>query len=349
MSSLLARKSKLSLSQEQLRQLEEPSFSLAKFSQKLKEENLFPLKSQKIEVLQINLGKMCNQTCRHCHVDAGPDRKEVMTQETMELCLNLVKEYQFPVVDLTGGAPEMNPHFRWFVEEIRKAGAHIMNRCNLTIITANRKYNDLPQFFKDHQVEVVSSLPHYSQKMTDRQRGNGVFEKSVVGIQMLNQVGYGQEGTGLMLNLVYNPSGCFLPGDQKTLEVEFKRQLKRDFNLDFNRLFCITNMPISRYLEYLLESENYEFYMKTLVNAFNPQAARGVMCRNTISIGWDGFIYDCDFNQMLDLKVDSSVSQHIKDFDLQVLDKREIMIGQHCFGCAAGSGSSCGGETASAY
>lgn len=346
MSSLLSRKSDLSSPREQLNHIENPTFGLERFSKKLRDAELLPLRPTKIEIFQLNLGKMCNQTCRHCHVDAGPDRTEIMTKETMQICLDLVKRHKFPKVDLTGGAPEMNPNFRWFVEELGKAGAHIIDRCNLTILLANKKYHDLPMFFKEHKVEVVSSLPHYSKNMTDRQRGGGVFDKSIKALQMLNEVGYGQESTGLTLNLVYNPSGCFLPGDQKTLQAEFKKRLKADFGIEFNNLFCITNMPISRYLEYLIESGNYESYMTTLVNAFNPEAAKGVMCRNTLSIGWDGFIYDCDFNQMLDLKVESSAPQHIQDFDLTALESRNIVIGQHCYGCTAGSGSSCGGETA---
>ena len=213
MPSLLSRKSELSSSHQQINLLEKPSFELEHFATKMKSAQLFPLKPTKISILQINVGKMCNQTCRHCHVDAGPDRKEIMTKETMQMCVDAVKMHKISTVDLTGGAPEMNPNFRWFVMELRKAGAHIMNRCNLTIILANQKYNDLPLFFKENQVEVVSSLPHYSQGMTDRQRGGGVFDKSIKALKMLNEVGYGREGTGLKLSLVYNPSGCFLPGE----------------------------------------------------------------------------------------------------------------------------------------
>ncbi len=345
MSSLLSRQSRLSSAVEQLKYLEQPDFDLEKFSQKLTEYGLSPLRPTKLEIFQINLGKMCNQSCRHCHVDAGPDRKEMMTQETMQICIDLVQSHRFPIVDLTGGAPEMNPHFRWFVQELRRAGAHVIDRCNLTIILANSKYRELPSFFRDNQVEVISSLPHYSQGMTDRQRGSGVFDRSIRALKMLNDVGYGKEGTGLKLNLVYNPSGCFLPGHQASLEVEFKKRLKSDFDIDFSKLFCITNMPISRYLEYLIDSGNYESYMNTLVSAFNPAAIPGVMCRNTLSVGWDGALYDCDFNQMLEMRTHKKSPQHIKDFDLNALESRSIEIGQHCYGCTAGSGSSCGGET----
>lgn len=345
MPSLKQQKSDLADSSQQLRWLRDPNFEVPSFVEKMDSEGLTPLKPTGVEIFQINLGRMCNQTCHHCHVDAGPDRREIMSRETLETCLELIKEHRFPVIDLTGGAPEMNPHFFWFVEEARKLGSHIMVRCNLTIILANEKYKKLPQFFKDHAVEVISSMPHYSKSMTDRQRGGGVFDKSIQALKMLNEVGYGQPGSDLKLNLVYNPSGAFLPGDQKGLELEFKKKLRQDFGIEFNHLFCITNMPISRYLEYLIRTENYQGYMEKLVSSFNPQAAAGVMCRNTLSIDWQGYIYDCDFNQMLDLKVETQDCQHISDFDLQKLNQRNIVLDQHCYGCTAGSGSSCGGET----
>ena len=320
--------------------------NLIPFTQKLIESNLYPLQPRNLEILQINIGKMCNQTCKHCHVDAGPDRKEIMTQNTMETCLKILQANKlFTAVDLTGGAPEMNPHFRWFVEQIRALGIHVMVRCNLTIIRANKKYHDLPDFYKSNQVEVISSLPFYSKDRTDKQRGDGVFEDSIEALHMLNKVGYGLPDSGLILNLVYNPSGAFLPADQSILEKEFKQSLQRDFNIVFNQLYTITNMPISRYLDYLLVSGNYENYMNKLIQSYNPIAASNVMCRNTLSIGWDGFIYDCDFNQMLDLKVHAN-SQHIDDFDINELMHRNIVVNQHCFGCTAGSGSSCGGTLA---
>jgi len=318
-------------------------YHLVPFQQKLEEANLFPLKPTEVEIFQVNVGKMCNQVCNHCHVDAGPDRKEIMTRETMQQCIDaLIDNTSLKTVDLTGGAPEMNPDFRWFVEEITKLQRHVIVRCNLTIILANKKYHDLPEFFAHHGVEVVSSLPFYTQDRTDRQRGDGVFEDSIKALQMLNEVGYGIEGSGLILNLVYNPAGAFLPPAQDVLEKEFKDALMKDFSIQFNSLFAITNLPISRYLDYLLQSGNYEKYMEKLVNAFNPVAASNVMCRNTISIGWDGFLYDCDFNQMLDLKVATS-AKHISAFNRDELNKRPIIIGQHCYGCTAGAGSSCGG------
>ena len=316
------------------------------FEDKLEIIGMSPLKATGIEIMQVNMGKMCNQVCKHCHVDAGPDRKEIMTQATMQSILDVLKTTDIQTVDLTGGAPEMNPNFRWFVEEISKLGRHIIVRCNLTIILANPKYHDLPQFFKNHKVEVVSSLPFYTSSRTDRQRGDGVFNKSIEALKLLKEVGYGKSDSGLILNLVYNPAGAFLPPSQEALEKEFKTALKKDFDIDFNSLFAITNLPISRFLDYLVNSGNYESYMQELVDAFNPAAAVSVMCRNTLSIGWDGFLYDCDFNQMLDLKVSQSKSQHISEFDLDALNKREIIVGRHCFGCTAGNGSSCGGSVA---
>ncbi len=315
------------------------------FAQKLRQVSLFPLKPTHLDIFQINVGKMCNQVCKHCHVDAGPDRKEIMTRETMEQCLVALASSNMGTVDLTGGAPEMNPDFRWFVEQISKLGRQILVRCNLTIIVANKKYYDLPDFFKEHQVKVASSLPYFSEARTDAQRGTGVFADSIRALKMLNAVGYGQEGSGLVLDLVYNPSGAFLPSNQQALENEFKKKLKAGYGIDFNNLFTITNLPVSRFLEYLLETGNYEAYMEKLVTAFNPVAAANVMCRNTISVGWDGYLYDCDFNQMLELKVAKSAPQHISEFNEQALTERSIVLNQHCYGCTAGAGSSCGGST----
>jgi len=318
-------------------------FALVPFQQKLEKNNLYPLKATGVEIFQVNVGKMCNQACAHCHVDAGPDRKEIMNKKTMQECLTVIKNNPLlTTVDVTGGAPEMNPDFRWFIEEIKKVAIHVIVRSNLTIILANKKYNDLPEFFKQHNVEIVSSLPFYTRERTDRQRGAGVFDDSIKALQMLNATGYGVQGSGLILNLVYNPAGAFLPPSQTALEKEFKDSLFKDYGIVFNSLFTITNLPISRYLDYLLTSGNYERYMEKLVAVYNPLAAENVMCRNTISVGWDGFLYDCDFNQMLDLKVNCT-SNHISGFRLDVLNQREINVNQHCYGCTAGAGSSCGG------
>ncbi len=350
MKSLLAEHNVLSDAHVQINVLENGThendlYRIVPFQQKLEDAGLYPLKPTGVEILQVNVGKMCNQVCRHCHVDAGPDRKEIMTRETMLHCIEVIKNNSsLKTVDLTGGAPEMNPDFRWFVEEIKKANPaiHIIVRCNLTIIRANKKYHDLPEFFRLHRLEVVSSLPFYTKDRTDRQRGDGVFEDSILALQMLNAVGYGIEGTGFQLNLVYNPAGAFLPPSQSSLELDFKQSLKKDFNIIFNNLYAITNLPISRYLDYLLQTGNYEKYMEKLITAFNPVAAANVMCRNTVSVGWDGFMYDCDFNQMLELKTDT-IQKHISSFNLQELNHRSIIVNQHCYGCTAGAGSSCGG------
>lgn len=316
-----------------------------KFSDKVADVGYQSLSPTTLEIFQLNIGKLCNQTCAHCHVDAGPDRKEEnMDKATLERCLEIIASVpSIKTVDITGGAPEMNPHFKWFVEECTKLGKKVMNRCNLTIIMANKNYQELPEFFKQNKVHIISSLPYFSKKRTDSQRGDGVFEDSIKALQMLNEVGYGKEGSGLILDLVYNPSGAFLPASQETLEAEFKRQLKRKYDIDFNSLFAITNLPIARFLDYLIQTQNYEEYMEKLVEAFNPATVEGLMCRNTISVSWDGYLYDCDFNQMLDLKV-ASTAKHINDFDNNALNERKIVLNQHCYGCTAGAGSSCGGE-----
>lgn len=344
--SLHARDNELSQTEKQLEILSNGIFkngSLPTFAAKIKQSNQFPLRPSKIEILQINVGYMCNQVCAHCHVDAGPDRKEIMTIETMQQCLDVIKNTNVHTLDLTGGAPEMNPNFRWFVEEASKLGVQdFIVRSNLTIILANKKYHDLPEFFAKHNVHVVSSLPYYKREKTDKQRGDGVFDKSIKALQMLNQVGYGKEGSNLKLDLVYNPSGAFLPTDQKALENDFKKALKEDFNIDFHNLFAITNLPISRFLDYLIASDNYDDYMYALVDAYNSKAVENVMCTNTISVSYDGYLYDCDFNQMLGLKV-ASVEKHISQFNEKNLTNRDIIISQHCYGCTAGAGSSCQG------
>jgi len=317
--------------------------NLPAFEDKLETIGLFPFKPVQIEILQINVGKMCNQTCAHCHVDAGPDRKEIMTKETMGLCLDAIKHSNIQTIDITGGAPEMNPHFQWFVEEVVKLQRKVIVRSNLTILTTNKKFKALPEFFAKHGVVVISSLPCYTAENTDKQRGDGVFEKSIEALKMLNELGYAKDDTGLELHLVYNPLGAFLPPSQEMLQNDYKKILYEDFGVVFNELYTITNLPISRFLDYLIKSEEYKSYMETLVNAFNPSAAFGVMCRNTLSVGWDGYLYDCDFNQMLDMKVERKVPQHINDFDLGVLESRNIVVNQHCYGCTAGCGSSCQG------
>lgn len=345
--SLKAREHELAYKENQVNFLSNGVFKegqLPTFTEKIKQCGDFPLRADKVEVFQVNVGYMCNQVCKHCHVDAGPDRKEIMTKETIDQCLNAISAIGAKTLDLTGGAPEMNPHFRYFVEEAVKRGVEeIIVRCNLTIIVANKKYHDLPDFFKRNNVHVVSSLPYFDASKTDRQRGDGVFDKSIEALKMLNAVGYGVKGSGLQLDLVYNPAGAFLPGSQEELQAQFKKQLKQRFDIEFNSLFCITNVPISRFLDYLIASENYEGYMEKLVHAFNPAAVKGVMCKNTISVSWDGYLYDCDFNQMLGLPIHSEVGKHISNFNSEKLEDRVIATNQHCFGCTAGAGSSCQG------
>ncbi len=265
-----------------------------------------------------------------------------MTRETAELCVQALAKTDIPTVDLTGGAPELNPNFRWLVQQARALGRHVMDRCNLTVLLLPSQ-SDLARFLVEHQVEVIASLPYYRPSQTDAQRGDGVFEKSIQALKHLNQLGYGAEGSGLALNLVYNPVGAFLPPKQEAIEAQFRRELARRYGICFNHLYTITNMPISRFLEFLIESGNYEDYMERLANAFNPGAAAGVMCRNTLSVGWEGTLYDCDFNQMLDLPLEHGAPRHIRDFHPADLHTRQIVTGNHCYGCTAGSGSSCGG------
>lgn len=345
--SLTGRKHKLADTNRQIDFLNNGIFAsgdLPLFSKKIKQSQGGPLRPKTLEILQLNLGYMCNQVCAHCHVDAGPDRKEIMSKKTLEKCLQILEKTSITTLDLTGGAPEMHPDFRWFVAKASKIGvSDFIVRSNLTILRANKKYYDLPDFFKTHNIHVVSSLPFYKKEKTDRQRGEGVFSQSIKALKELNKVGYGKRDSGLQLDLVYNPSGAFLPADQKALENDFKKALKKDFDIDFNKLFTITNLPISRFLEYLIASENYEDYMHSLIEAFNPAAISNVMCTNTLSVSWNGYLYDCDFNQMLDLKV-ASPSQHLDNIDLHQLQERKICVSQHCYGCTAGAGSSCQGS-----
>jgi radical SAM/Cys-rich protein len=317
------------------------------FKEKLKEVNIPDIKKGQLKILQLNIGYMCNQTCSHCHVDAGPNRKEMMSMKVLKRCLSLMIENKIETVDITGGAPEMHPNFRWFVKNIREKTRvdEIIVRSNLTIILANKKFFDLPIFFADNRIHIISSLPFYNKEKTDNQRGKGVFDKSILALKELNKVGYGKTNSNLKLDLVYNPSGAFLPPDQESLEIKFKEKLYNNFKIEFNNLFTITNLPISRFLDYLIASENYEEYMETLVSRFNPNATKELMCKNTISVSWEGYIYDCDFNQMLDLKINSKNNTVFK-CKIQGLVDKKIQVSQHCYGCTAGAGSSCQGTIA---
>jgi radical SAM/Cys-rich protein len=303
-----------------------------------------PLRAGEITVLQLNVGKRCNQACRHCHVDAGPDRTEVMRDDVIEAALRFLERSDIPTVDITGGAPELHPRFRDLVARVRAAGRHVIDRCNLTI-TRLPNYSTLPEFLAAHGVEVVASLPSFAARQTDAQRGDGVFEDSIAALRRFNELGYGVDGSGLVLNLVTNPVGAFLPAGQQSLERDWKRELQRRHGVVFNRLYTITNMPISRYLQFLQDSGNLQAYMDRLVTAFNPAAVDGLMCRYTLSVSWDGRLSDCDFNQMIDLPTSGDAPQTIFDADLSALAGRRIVVGPHCFGCTAGSGSSCGGAT----
>ena len=307
-----------------------------------------------IDTLQVNITKMCNQVCRHCHVDASPTRSEALSRAGVERCIELLAMYpQIRTLDITGGAPELHADFEWMVRQARSLGRHVMVRHNLTVSfdghpRSGASMAHLPAFFASQQCEVVCSLPYYQAYFTDAQRGGGVFSKSIEGLRQLNVLGYGREGSGLVLNLVYNPVGPYLPAAQATLQADYRRELRAHFGIEFNQLYTITNMPINRFRLHLEKSGQYAAYMDKLLAAFNPQAAAGVMCRNLLSVGHDGMLYDCDFNQMLGLGIDGGPAgpATIFDFDLGALLRRRIRFGSHCLGCTAGAGSSCGGTTA---
>jgi radical SAM/Cys-rich protein len=323
------------------------------FAQALAAQGQDPLLPGELEILQINVGKLCNMTCHHCHVDAGPDRgMETMTWATMEACLRLLDQTQAHTVDLTGGAPELNPHFRQLVDACVARGKQVIDRCNLTVLLLPA-LADLPQWLADRRVEVVCSLPHYRQHNTDRQRGDGTFAQSIEALRRLNAVGYGQGDPDRRLTLVTNPVGAFLAPNQEALAAEWKAGLWQHQGVSFDRLIALNNMPIARFLEWLERSGNLQGYLETLVQGFNPATVGGLMCRQTLSVSWDGFVYDCDFNQMLDLPSQpqgmSSPPRSpmpIDQWTVEMLRGRSIVTGRHCFGCTAGSGSSCGGSLA---
>jgi radical SAM/Cys-rich protein len=329
---------------EQLAILEHDS-KVANFNNYLKELNSYPIKAGKPSILQINLGKKCNLSCKHCHVGAGPNRNEVMDKKILEQCLVLAKNKTINTVDITGGAPELSPDLIWFLDEIGKLGKRIIVRTNLVILK-DPQYAVFIGSYVKNKVELVSSLPHFSSKVTNKQRGENTFDSIIEILKTLNKVGYGVAGSGLLLHLVHNPAGAFLSGSQKTLEREYKKKLSQEHGITFNDLFCLNNIPIGRYLEYLIESDNFQDYMCTLTKAFNPSAVNSVMCRNTISVSWDGRIFDCDFNQMLDLPAKVAGKElNLSSLDIDSLEHRAIVTCNHCYGCVAGAGSSCQGET----
>ena len=319
----------------------------AQFATSLAQHGIDGLPASTLEIFQINLGKLCNMTCRHCHVDAGPDRTDaMMSRETLEACLRALDRSGAHTVDITGGAPELHPDFRFLVEKCVARGKHVIDRCNLTILLVP-KFRDLPEWLGEQGVEIVASLPHYRKRNTDAQRGDGTFVKSIEALRRLNAVGYGKGHPDRVLTLMSNPAGAFLGGNQCTLEKEWKAALRRDFGIEFDRLFVLNNMPISRFLEWLVTTDNLEPYMRKLVGAFNPAAVNGLMCRNTLSLSWDGRIFDCDFNQMLDMEseIDGGSRPHVDGFDAATFERRRIQTARHCYGCTAGAGSSCGGAT----
>jgi radical SAM/Cys-rich protein len=326
------------------RQLLDREFSklMNRFSQWLGAEGL-QLRRRHPEILQVNVGKLCNLTCVHCHVNAGPKRKEIMTRDTIDRIIDWLARTDIPTVDLTGGAPEMIPDFRYFVERLKslQPSRHVIDRCNLTILL-EPTYEDLAGFFATNQLEIIASMPCYSAENVNAQRGEGVFEGSIKALQLLNSLGYGHD-PGLPLHLVYNPIGAYLPAPQAELETDYKRELAKHFGIVFNNLYTITNLPIGRFASYLRHNNNLEEYMNLLIDAFNPATIEGLMCRNTISVGWRGEVYDCDFNQQLGMQWKNGVPIFLWDVDPSKIENRKIMTGDHCFGCTAGAGSSCGG------
>ena len=316
-----------------------------RFSDRLAAEGL-QLRRTRPEILQVNVGKLCNLTCVHCHVNAGPKRKEIMTRETIDRIIDWLSKTDIPIVDLTGGAPEMIPDFRYFIEQVKalQPHRHVIDRCNLTILL-EPGYESLGEFLASNKVEIIASMPCYSAKNVDAQRGEGVFEGSIAALQLLNSLGYGIDPE-LLLHLVYNPVGAFLPSPQDELEIDYKRELKKHFGIVFNRLFTLSNLPIGRFAAYLRRNNELDRYMQLLIEAFNAATIEGLMCRNTISVGWRGEVYDCDFNQQLGMQWSCNGGRErlfLWDIDPDSLEGREIMTGDHCFGCTAGAGSTCGG------
>jgi radical SAM/Cys-rich protein len=312
--------------------------------------NSLSLRRARPEILQVNLGKVCNLTCTHCHVNAGPRRKEIMTHETIDRVIQWLAGTQIPTVDLTGGAPEMIPDFRYFIMQIGalQLPRHVIDRCNLTILL-EPGYEDLGEFLAINKVEIIASMPCYSAENVNAQRGEGVFEASIAALQLLNSLGYGTD-PHLPLHLVYNPVGAFLPPSQDELEVDYKRELEKQFGIMFNKLYALSNLPIGRFASYLRRSGRLEEYMQLLIHAFNPATISGLMCRNTISVGWRGEVYDCDFNQQLGMHWSSNGGNRrlfLWDIEPESLEGRDIVTGDHCFGCTAGAGSSCGGAISS--
>jgi len=314
---------------------------LPKFIDKLRANGQYPMPAAGVDVLQMNICRKCNLFCKHCHVGAGPHRTEMMSKQLMGKCLEILRENEISTIDVTGGAPEINPHLEWFLDNASLLGRRLIVRSNLTLL--QEEYRHFIDIYVRNKVEIVTSLPHYKEDGTDKQRGKCAFTTIVEVIKQLNARGYGKENSGLVLNLVHNPTGFYLPGSQSALAHEYKSRLLADHGVSFNDLFCITNMPVGRYLEHLQKSDNLTDYMAELAAAFNPSAAENIMCKSTISVSYDGQLYDCDFNQMLGLPIESHA--HVNEFDMDTIGRRRIVLANHCYGCTAGSGSSCQGST----
>lgn len=313
--------------------------SMTEFDRKIIEIKSEPLKADTIRILQMNLGYRCNMFCKHCHINAGPARTEFMSEDIIDTVLQILRDHDIDTLDLTGGAPELNPSFRSLIQEAHAYCRHIIVRSNLTVFF-EEGLEDIPEFYAEHDVEVIASLPHYTEDTVNRVRGSGTFQKSIGALRKLNNLGYGTYTDGMQLHLVYNPVGAFLPSSQNELEEQYKRELYAKYSIVFNRLFTFANMPIGRFRDFLVRSQNFNRYMESVKNAFNPEALDGLMCKYLISVGWDGKLYDCDFNQILGISLDRSYPRHIRDFSYSVLSERRIATGSHCFVCTAGQGSS---------
>ena len=312
------------------------------FSDRLKACAVYPLNAESVDILQMNITRRCNLCCRHCHVEGAPGRDEEMSREVMEACLRAAEHPAISILDITGGAPEMHPHLEWFLREAAKRGKRLLVRSN-AVILLEAPYRRFVDVYAETSAEVIVSLPNLHRERTDRMRGEGVFDRIIAALRALNACGFGRPGTGRILDLVHNPVGAFLPGSQNALETEYRTRLTREYGIEFNRLYCLTNCPVGRYLDFLKRSGNLIEYMNLLKQAFNPSAVGNVMCRSMVSVGWDGRLFDCDFNQILDLPLSAGVPDHISAFDYDKLAHRNIVVRAHCFSCTAGAGSSCQG------
>ncbi|OHD68047.1 MAG: radical SAM protein [Spirochaetes bacterium RBG_16_49_21] len=312
------------------------------FAERIEDTIRSPLRAAAVDILQLNIGKRCNLLCKHCHVGAGPHRTEAMSRLVLEQCLAIAGDSGISTIDVTGGSPEMNPHLEWFLDEAAMLNRRLMVRSNCAILL-EEGYERFIDIYAANRVEIVTSLPDWREQKTDAMRGRGIFAKILEAMKRLNRRGYGAAGSGLILDIVHNPAGAYLPGSQDSLEHEYRLRLAQDHSVSFNSLYCITNIPIGRYLEFLIRSGNYSDYIRDLCGAYNPAAVERVMCKTTLSVGWDGTLYDCDFNQMLDLPVDHGAPNSVFDFDLELLRNRPIVVNNHCYGCVAGAGSSCQG------